>query len=256
VDLAGDVLVVVSPGGFPFGVTEDNVISTPSRPRNRALADLARAMRLAEQEGTGVDRMYRELIFRGLPRPELQETPGMNVRCALSGGAPVRHVVDLVSRLSVGVDEDTDIALILDRLLHEPRINADDLPRLLQKTRVEAASALRRAAQETAGLLDTGLISPAEGPAPQDRWWRLSDVARAIVHPALPYVGTRAAEHARWAVWLGRQAGQVRAADLRDTLGVTATQASRALAQALEEGDLVPGSTSMRGRGVRYLPVG
>jgi predicted HTH transcriptional regulator len=101
VDLAGDVLVVVSPGGFlPFGVNEDNVIRSPSRPRNRALADLARGMRLAEQEGTGVDRMCRELIFRGLPRPELQETPGMRVRCALSGGAPVRHVVDLVSRLS------------------------------------------------------------------------------------------------------------------------------------------------------------
>ena len=256
VDLAGDVLVVVSPGGFPLGVTEANVVSTPSRPRNRALADLARAMRLAEQEGTGVDRMCRELIFRGLPRPELQETPGMNVRCALSGGAPVPQVVELVSRLDEGAEEDTDIALILDQLLHEPRVNAEDLPRLLQKTRVEAASALRRAAQGSARLLGLGLVSPAEGPAPQDRWWRLSDAARAVVQSALPYPGGRAVEHSRWAVWLARQAGQVRAADLRDNLGVTATQASRALTQALDEGDLVPGSASTRGRGVRYLPAG
>jgi len=256
VDLVGDVLVVVSPGGFPLGVTEANVVSTPSRPRNRALADLARAMRLAEQEGTGVDRMCRELIFRGLPRPELQETSGMNVRCALLGGAPVPQVVDLVSRLDEGADEDTDIALILDQLLREPRINTEDLPRLLQKTRVEAASALRRAAQGSIRLLDLGLVSPAEGPAPKDRWWRLSDAARAVVQSALPYPGARAVEHARWAVWLARQAGQVRAADLRDNLGVTATQASRALTQALEDGDLAPGSASTRGRGVRYLPAG
>lgn len=180
----------------------------------------------------------------------------MSVRCALSGGAPVPQVVDLVSRLDEGTEEDTDVALILDRLIHQPRINAEDVPRLLQKTRVEAASALRRAAQGSARLLDQGLVSPAQGPEPQDRWWRLSDAARAVVHPALPYPGGRAVEHSRWAVWLARQAGQVRAADLRDSLGVTATQASRALTQALDEGDLVQGSASTRGRGVRYLPAG
>ncbi len=256
VDLSGDVLVVVSPGAFPPGVTAQNVITSPSRPRNRALAQLTRALRLAEGEGTGVDRMCRELVFRGFGLPDLQETPGPYVRCALAGGDPVREVVSLVSRLPEGAEDDTDLALILNQLLQEPRLDADGLPWLLgQKTRSEANAALRRAGTSAPALSGQPLLVPAEGPVPQSRWWRLSEAARSVARGVLPYPGNGTAEHARWAVVLATQAGQVRAADLRDCLGLTAQQASRALTNAAASADLNVGSEATRGRGVHYLPA-
>jgi len=48
-------LVVTSPGDLVFGVTEDNLLTHVSKPRNRCLIEALRVLRLAERAGTGVD---------------------------------------------------------------------------------------------------------------------------------------------------------------------------------------------------------
>ncbi len=54
-----DLLVVTSPGPLVSGVTPDNILTHPSKPRNPCLMTAARILGLAEEVGRGVDRMYR-----------------------------------------------------------------------------------------------------------------------------------------------------------------------------------------------------
>jgi ATP-dependent DNA helicase RecG len=56
---AGSIVDVVSPGGFPFGVTAANVLAHPSKPTNPALAHALQVLQVAERQGVGVDLMFR-----------------------------------------------------------------------------------------------------------------------------------------------------------------------------------------------------
>src|SRR5690606_20161438 len=85
VEHIGRSLVVSSPGGFVGGVTPANIITHPSEPRNRALAELLASIRLSEREGIGVDRMFADMVALGYGPPEITEIPGPYVRVALVG---------------------------------------------------------------------------------------------------------------------------------------------------------------------------
>lgn len=135
-------LVVSSPGGFPPGITESNIISERSHPRNAALVRVFRSLRLAEQEGVGVDRMYRDMISAGHDTPEIIDQNG-RVRCVLTGGEPEPSIVSVMSELPADAQDDVDLALILHTLLRQPTVQADALGPVLQKSESEAAAALQ-----------------------------------------------------------------------------------------------------------------
>src|SRR5207302_881580 len=65
-----------------------NIITHPSAPRHRALAELLAKLRVAEREGVGVDRMVRDMLRVGRARPAIEEIASPMVRTALVGGAP------------------------------------------------------------------------------------------------------------------------------------------------------------------------
>ncbi|MGH3516577.1 MAG: ATP-binding protein [Haloechinothrix sp.] len=66
--------MVTSPGPLVAGVTVKNILTHPSKPRNRALTAAVRTLQLAEEVGRGVDRMYREMIRTGRPMPTIDAT--------------------------------------------------------------------------------------------------------------------------------------------------------------------------------------
>lgn len=88
VEHIGSTLSVTSPGGFVGGVTSENILTHPSRPRYRALAELFAALGIAEREGIGVDRMTRDMVAVGYPAPVIVEAGGPVVRATLHGGNP------------------------------------------------------------------------------------------------------------------------------------------------------------------------
>ena len=91
IEHVGTTLAVTSPGGFIGGVTPENIITHPSAPRHRALAMLLAKLRIAEHEGVGVDRMVRDMLRVGYPRPVIEEIGGPMVRAVLIGGASRTH---------------------------------------------------------------------------------------------------------------------------------------------------------------------
>ena len=90
--LAGSVFVkqyprqieVVSPGGFPPGITPTNIIERQF-PRNRRLAEALSKCGLVERSGQGADKMFRTSIREGKPAPDFVGTDEHQVALALHG---------------------------------------------------------------------------------------------------------------------------------------------------------------------------
>jgi ATP-dependent DNA helicase RecG len=229
VQLEGLILTVSSPGGFLPGVTAETVITAPPRTRNAQLARALRSLRLAEAEGIGVDRMFREAIRQGLPAPEIAELPGgAGVRCVLIGGAPDPAVSAVVASLGVPAEQDVDVLLVLYMLEQRATINATALAPVIQKSHSEATAALGRA-------LGAGLVVEAA----RKGHVRLADTAREQLRSRLPYLRRSQDEYAVVIAELLADHGEVRARDLMDACSISQTQASRALAQATANGLLV-----------------
>lgn len=75
IELAPDRVLVSSPGGFPRGITPDNVLRHEPVRRNPLLADVLQQLGFVNRAGVGVDRIYEELLRlgKGLPRYEADD---------------------------------------------------------------------------------------------------------------------------------------------------------------------------------------
>ena len=90
--LAGSILVrqyprkleVISPGGFPTGVSPDNILWTQS-PRNRRISESCQRCGLVERSGQGADRMFEQCIRQGKPRPDYSHSGDSQVWLTLRG---------------------------------------------------------------------------------------------------------------------------------------------------------------------------
>ncbi|MEI2638370.1 MAG: ATP-binding protein [Microthrixaceae bacterium] len=145
--------VVISPGPLVGSVTPDNILTHASSPRNPTLAKAARLLRLAEETGRGVDRMYREMIRTGHEPPAIED--GIDfVRVALTGGAPRTSVVRYVAGLEPDEQQDTDAMLALFILCRQRTINAAQIAPVLQKGEAESESILKRLSQERTAMIE------------------------------------------------------------------------------------------------------
>jgi len=77
-------LVVESPGGFPVGVTVENILDRQS-PRNRRIADVFAKCGLVERSGQGMNVMFERSIQQGKPLPDFSGTDNYNVVLTLRG---------------------------------------------------------------------------------------------------------------------------------------------------------------------------
>jgi ATP-dependent DNA helicase RecG len=245
VELTGSQLVVSSPGGFPPGITIDNIISERSHPRNASLTHVFRSLRLAEQEGIGVDRMYRDMVSVGHATPTFAERAG-RVRCVLIGGEPSPPVVALMASLPEDAQDDVDLALVLHTLMQRATAGPDELTFLLQKLPQEADAALRRG--EALGLLQAARGSTRARPR-----FRFSDATREQLREVLPYVTTSAEEAEEFVIRHLLVHPSIKPRDVADMLNVTEVQGSRILRELRENDVLAIGSKQTRGRGTFHV---
>lgn len=69
----GGYLEFESPGRFPDGVTVENYLRK-TNPRNPNVMDILREIGLAEKTGSGFDKIFTDLLKKGKPLPEPEET--------------------------------------------------------------------------------------------------------------------------------------------------------------------------------------
>lgn len=77
-------LSVISPGGFPIGVTLENILTVSSTPRNRLLADVLAATGIVERSGQGMDIIFRLTLSEGKQTPDYSKTNDYQVTAILS----------------------------------------------------------------------------------------------------------------------------------------------------------------------------
>jgi len=169
-----DELTIINPGGFPEGVTPDNVLAVGPRPRNPALADAFKRIGIVERRGRGIERIFREALKSGKRPPNYGGSTNTLVRVTFHGGP-------------------ADVALL--KVLHDVQKRTGrllDLPHLLllwlirergEVTLGEALDSLRmdpalsrRVLEE---LLDLGLIE-AKGQGRGRKYFLSMGVATAL----------------------------------------------------------------------------
>ena len=90
--LAGNIFIrqyprrmrVESPGGFPLGITEKNILDRQA-PRNRRIADIFAKCGLVERSGQGMNLMFERSIQEGKPIPNFSGTDAYQVMLTLNG---------------------------------------------------------------------------------------------------------------------------------------------------------------------------
>src|SRR6478672_4021841 len=77
-------LDIINAGGFPAGVNLENLLKTPSTPRNRLLADVLQKTGIVERSGQGVDKIYYNTLIEGKAEPDYTKSDYFQVNLKLS----------------------------------------------------------------------------------------------------------------------------------------------------------------------------
>lgn len=77
-------LDVINAGGFPQGVTLDNILTVPSTPRNRLIADVLSKTGLVERSGQGMDKIFLYTLAEGKNAPDYSLSDDFTVTAILS----------------------------------------------------------------------------------------------------------------------------------------------------------------------------
>lgn len=131
-----DRLVVESPGGFPTGVTLDNILDRQS-PRNRRIAEILALCGLVERSGQGMNLIYELSIKEAKSLPDFRSTDDNFVSITLNGLVLDRKMLSLINKIgNVRLEAmATDDFLVVNALFHEKPLS--DTLRLRTKRLIE-----------------------------------------------------------------------------------------------------------------------
>jgi ATP-dependent DNA helicase RecG len=254
VEHVGDTVTVTSPGGFIGGIAPSNIITHPSAPRYRSLAEAVATLRLAEREGVGIDRMVRDMLARGHAEPAIAEIPGPYVRVTLVGGDPDSVVMAFLASLAPPTaGRDVDMLLLLHHLIRRGWVDVRAAAPVLQRSPLETDAAITRlAAARGHGV---PVIVPVQGvPAGQPPAYRLSDPVRDTLGAKLGHLENAAGRLAMIADWASAR-GRVSSTEAADLTGLSVPYAGTLLSAMETDGTLRPGRASRMGRGFFFVPA-
>ena len=134
-------LLIHSPGGFPAGVTAENILGRHI-PRNRRVAEAIEKCDRVERSGQGVDMMFQESIKESKPVPDYSGTDEYEVRLTLQGDIQDPRFLRFLEQVGQETLDafDTNDFLALDAIYHQKRLAEEwkiRLPHLVELGIVE-----------------------------------------------------------------------------------------------------------------------
>lgn len=221
-----DHIFITNPGGFPAGITLDNLLVHEPKPRNPRLAEVFLRIGLIEKTGRGIDKIYLGQLRYGRPAPDYTLSDEEGVRVVLMREpTPVQFVVFVDEREQRGTPLNLDELLILNRLLRQRYLDVEEAARLIQKdvTRVEAV---------LARMVEDSSLERADG----DYQLPESLAERLQVPYAKEELSPQEIE-SRVLEYVARE-GRIANAECRQLCHLNLYQASRLLSRLAEEGKL------------------
>ena len=118
-----DRLVIESPGGFPNGITVENILDRQS-PRNRRIAEILAKCGLVERSGQGMNLIYEWSIKEAKQLPDFTGTDENFVKLTLNGLVLDEKMLSLINRIGSERMESlsTNDFLIINALYHGERV--------------------------------------------------------------------------------------------------------------------------------------
>ena len=83
-------MAIINAGGFPHGITLDNILTAPSTPRNRLLSDVLSKTGIVERSGQGVDKIFYHTLSEGKQAPDYSHSDAFKVELVLSSAIKTR----------------------------------------------------------------------------------------------------------------------------------------------------------------------
>lgn len=243
------VLVVESPGPLVAGVTEQNILTHPSKPRNRALFQAARKLRIAEETGRGVDRMFRELLRSGHDSPAITQTAD-STRVAFVGGAPRSQVVRFVEQLHEAERDDVDTLLVIFTMLTVRTITASHLAPIVQKSESEAEAILVRLSDDRRAILEP----TRESARLRRSEYRLRGSALGILGSAVAYHRRTVDDIDRKVISHVIEYGRISNRTIQNLFDIDVYRARDLIRDLRDREILIMTSEQQRGPGVQYGP--
>lgn len=137
-----DKIVIENPGAFLDGITENNIITHPSVPRNKLIAETLQHLKYVQRTGQGVDIIFREMISSGKPFPEYKsynDAVSLTIYSAIDDIDFVKFVASEENGLSRSFS--LSELMILRYLKDNRKITMSEAEILIQEARDQAQNA-------------------------------------------------------------------------------------------------------------------
>ncbi len=239
-----DRLEIISPGGFPGGITPENVLRHPPVHRNELLARAFQAAGLVNRVGAGVDRIYEGLLRLGKEAPRYS-----------ADESHVRLVIPLVTQEAFAAFVATESRRrpleLEDLLLLRALVSAATLDRWSAATVLQLDQ--EQAARRLAALREAGhLVARGRGRGVRyDLSRPLSARFRASLAPEDGFPAGAEATRVRLLALL-RERGRLSNAEVRQFSGLSRTQVYGLLKELKAAGQV---RFAGKGRGAHIVPA-
>lgn len=137
-----DKIVIENPGAFLDGITENNIITHPSVPRNKLIAETLQHLKYVQRTGQGVDIIFREMISSGKPFPEYKsynDAVSLTIYSAIDDIDFVKFIANEENGLSRSFS--LSELMILRYIKDNRKITMSEAESLIQEARDQAQNA-------------------------------------------------------------------------------------------------------------------
>lgn len=234
VTLTSDAVTVASPGGFPRGVTVQNLLDT-SIPRSPILADAFRRAGLVDRAGRGISRMFRAQLLAGREAPVYARSDSASVIVDIPTADADLQMVRFVVAYEDGAAR--SLPLLQIRILHAlrqgGRLRASELADALGVALPTVTAAATR-------LVERGLAEQVG--AGRTRAYMVGAAFYAAAEDHSAYVRVRAADPVQQKHMILQYVtayGRITRRQVMELCAVEVSQARSLLRQLVDEGDLV-----------------
>lgn len=226
-------MTVSNPGGLPEGVTLDNLLTTPPRPRNPAIADAFKRAGLVDRTSRGINRVFLSQLQIGRPAPDYGRSTRSSVVARLRSGPADRELAAFIAESrqrgqNFGIEE----LLVLHEVRSERRISTARAAELFQVEASEARSILN-------SLVERGLLE-ARGESKGRTYHLAAAVYRRLGEP-VHYVRTRGFDELQQEqmvlAYVGSH-GRITRREAAELCQLESEQASRLLKRLRDQGKL------------------
>lgn len=225
-----DHILITNPGGFPEGITSENILVHEPKPRNIRLAEAFKRIGIIEQTGRGVDKIYMGQVRYGRPPPDYSRSDNSAVRIAIPGGeSSLEFAAFIFEQERNGKVFTLDDLMVMNALYYDRRIDAATAGKIIQKGLNEGQRLLEH-------LHERGLV---EGRGERrGRVYHLPAWLYKRFHMEAEYVrakGFEPLQQEHMVIDYVKKAGSIKRADVADLCKINPNQAKHLLNRIKEK---------------------